>query len=250
MSKLCVINGASGGIGSSIACELSRDNDLYLLGRNEAKLKHIKNELQSVCNVEYSKVDVCQKNCLQHISDALKKQGRAVSCVVNSVGIVPVGGIMDISEEEWHQTLQVSFMSAVRLVKAFSPLMQEHGGSIVLINGVFAIQPDPNFVVSSAITGALRNFAKAVSKDLSKYKIRVNCILPGATKTDLWNGISQSLNTDLTELTQAISESNPLKRIANPEDISKAVSYLCSDSASYINGASLVIDGGSSMAMS
>ena len=176
-----------------------------------------------------------------------------MKALINCVGVVPIGSVLDVSENEWEKTFNVSFMSAVRLIKAFVPFMKKEGGSVVLINGVFAIQPDPHFVVSAAMTGALRNFAKAISKDLVQYGIRVNSILPGATKTKLWDSIAirlgEKLHISAEKLSTNVAESNPQKRLAHPSEIAHAVKFLCSDEASYINGTSMTLDGGASLAM-
>ena len=171
------------------------------------------------------------------------------SVLVNSTGIVPVGGVLTIEDEQWDDAIQVGLMSAVRLVKQLAPCMASQGGSIVLVNGAFAVQPHPDFVVSAVITGALRTFAKAISTDLAKNNIRVNSVLPGATQTALWDGISEATGVSVGDLLQEAATSNPLKRVATVNDIAHAVTYLCSPNASYINAASIIIDGGSTMSM-
>jgi NAD(P)-dependent dehydrogenase (short-subunit alcohol dehydrogenase family) len=182
------------------------------------------------------------------IAHNIKKQNFLVKVLINSVGIVPVGSLLDVKESAWQEAFQVSFMGCVNFIRNFSPLMKIHGGSIVIINGVLAIQPDPSLVVSAAVTGALRNFAKAISKDLIQYGIRVNSILPGATQTPLLENIASQLSlinkSTSKKIISNIVASNPLGRLATPKDIAHTTNFLCSKFASYINGAFIAVDGG------
>jgi len=248
--KIAVINGASGGIGSAIAEKLATDYHLILLGRNESKLKKLVHQIKTntpASQAEYVKVDFTDLTSIQKTADFLEVHKGNIKILVNSMGMVPVGMLHEVSEIDWENAIQVSLMSAIRLVKYFSPLMCEKG-SIVLVNGVLAIQSDAKFVISSTITGALRNFAKAISKDLSRRNIRVNSVLPGATKTNLWEEITKTLgkefNVSSEDLSNNIAKENPLLRIALPEDIANAVVFLTQDSSSYINGTMLTVDGG------
>ncbi|MCX7121991.1 MAG: SDR family oxidoreductase [Gammaproteobacteria bacterium] len=256
LQSYAVINGATGGMGSAIAQQLAQRFNLILLGRNEKSLQQLSEQIKKSSPeiiVHYFLVDMLKPDTLLAAANTIQKMGCLVKSLVNCVGVVPVGGVMEIEERQWHDTFQIAFMSAVNLIKYFSPMMQEKGGSVVIINGVFAIQPDANFVASAAVTGALRNFAKAISKDLIRYRIRVNSLLPGGTQTPLWDDIAidlgKKLNISAEHLSQSAAASNPLKRLAEPNDIAQAVNFLCSDEASYINGAFLTIDGGASLAM-
>lgn|SRR3990167_6466957 len=251
-----IINGATGGIGSVIAKYLASTHDLILLGRDEKKLQALSEKITydfSTTNVLYYCVDMLQPKTLIAAAEDIQLKKYSIGALIHCVGVAPVGGVLEIEDKKWHDTIQTSFMSAVYLVKYFSPMMQKMGGSIVIINGIFAIQPDANFVVSASITGALRNFAKAISKELISSRIRVNSILPGGTKTPLWNEIANTLgqrfNTSASKITQGAATSNPSKRLADPKDIAAAVRFLCSDDATYINGAFINIDGGASDAM-
>ena len=100
----------------------------------------------------------------------------------------------------------------------------------------------------------VRHFAKAISKDLIEKNIRVNSLLPGATETKLLDDVVKQLSAAVSvseqELFNDKTENHPLKRIAKPSDIANVANYLCSEEAGFINGASIVVDGGGSVAMS
>ena len=251
-----VINGSTGGIGSAIAKHMANHFNLILLGRDKKSLQNLSEEIKNIIPdtiVQYYMVDMLEPKTLAIAALAIEQQNIAIRALVNSVGVVPVGSLLDVDDKQWGDTFQIGFMSAVHLIKNFTPLMQKDGGSIVIVNGVLAIQPEANFIISSSVTGALRNFAKAISKDLSRYRIRVNTILPGGTLTSLWHEITyelgKKLNLTADELSQNIASNNPLRRLAEPSDIAHAANFLCSEAAAYINGAFLTIDGGGSLAM-
>ncbi len=251
---IAIIHGASGGIGSAIAKKLLPDFDLFLLGRNLQLLQQLRDELQIYrpkANIECYPLDITEMQDYIALANNLKEKKYYVAALVNCIGVVPIGTITEVKEEDWEMTFQVSFMSAVRFIKALAPLMYHKGGSIVLVNGVLALQPDPNLIISSSITGALRNLAKGLSKDLIQYGVRVNSVYPGATKTKLWRLIAEDFGKKLKmgaeQFTANVALSNPMKDLANPDDIANMVHYFCSAEARYINGSTVVIDGGACM---
>lgn len=245
MRKTAIINGATGGIGSATAKKLANDYDLILLGRNEDLLTQemysIK-ELTPHCNIDLVIIDCLQINSLNQLNNKLKNS-QNVNVFVNSTGIVPVGNIFQVEKKTWKEAFEVGFFATVELVKLISQYMIKDS-SIVLINGILAKQPEAKFIVSSAITAALQNFAKAASKDLIKNDIRINSVLPSATNTKLWHYVSKQLNVDNNIFIENLCSDLPLKRLLEPQEVADLITYLCSEKASYINGSSFVIDGG------
>jgi NAD(P)-dependent dehydrogenase (short-subunit alcohol dehydrogenase family) len=247
-----VILGAYGGMGSAIAERLASNGyNLVLLGRNAQRLSAVKSQLTASYAVQIADyvVDATDANAMAAVAEQVATECKHVTVLVNAVGRVPVGGVLEVTEEDWHSTLQTSLMSAVRLVTYFSPLLfEQHASSIILINGMLSLQPEPNFVISSTVTGAIRNFAKAISRDLSQHGVRVNLLNPGATATPLWEQVGEQIANkyalDRQQVAQQAQLNNPLKRIAEVEDIANAVEFLVSDKARYLNGVALSIDGG------
>lgn len=247
--QFAIISGASGGIGTAIAKKLAENYHLILLGRNASKLQSLIESLSKTnaqCQAQYHLVDFEEAQAVVRLEDKLKTYKGKVKALVSSAGVVPVGALKQVDEADWLKAFQISLMGAVRLVKHFSPLMPSES-SIVLVNGVLAIQPNPDLIISSAIAGALKNFAKAVSKDLITKSIRVNSVYPSATATPLLERIAATFGGEEVssqQVTENIAGDNPMKRIAQPSDVADAVSFLVSNEAQYINGASINIDGG------
>jgi 3-oxoacyl-[acyl-carrier protein] reductase len=256
--QFAVINGAYGGMGSAIARNLAESGySLILLGRNHDKLlscqRRLQDQLHENCCIVCYEVDVKNNQSVANAALSAMQNNYHIDVLVNSVGIVPIGNIQNVTEEHWENAIQTSLMSAIRLVKNFSPLMvRNRTGKIVLINGVLSRQPEPNLIISSTITGAINNFAKALSRDMGQHNIRVNTINPGATTTPLWDSVIKDLANTYQVAEETIAEQAkaqvPLGRIANVKDIANAVSFLCHENSHFINGAFITIDGGASIA--
>jgi NAD(P)-dependent dehydrogenase (short-subunit alcohol dehydrogenase family) len=124
------------------------------------------------------------------------------------------------------------------------PVMcKQRNGAIIITSSGHAFATYPNFSAYAATKGGELAFMRAVALDYARYGIRANCVIPGATETRLVNQyIDESENPEQTR--SRLLDSIPLRRLARPEDIARAVLFLASDFASYITGTSLAVDGG------
>ncbi len=253
-----VISGASGGIGGATAIKLaSLGYCLALLGRSSAKLKAVKKACMSINNnatVNIYPTDVTKTESIAATHKKVMEDFREIDLLVDSVGIVPVGTLLELTEADWEMAIATCLTGTVRIVSKFAKNMQKRGyGQIILINGILSIQPDPKFVVSSTITGAIKNFAKSISRDLGSYGVRVNVVNPGATKTPLLDVIidqfSQNSSQSVRTIEAQLEDGALLGRLALPEDVANVVAFLAAKESSYINGAFIQLDGGTSLAM-
>ncbi|EQM32948.1 SDR family oxidoreductase [Rhodococcus erythropolis] len=161
-------------------------------------------------------------------------------------------GFAAITDEEWASSFNLTFLSAVRTVRAALPeLIRRGGGSIVTISSVNAFLPDPTVIDYSAAKAALTNFSKSLSKELGGKGIRVNTVSPGPVQTELWlgkHGVASTLAKangsaadDIVESAAAGAETG---RFTFPEEVADLVLFLASDRAGNVTGADFVIDGG------
>ena len=166
-SKIAVINGAYGGIGKAIALKLSNDGyTLALMGRNIKKLESLRKEINNG-DIKIYAADTKEHDQIDRACIKILENFDRIDVLVNAVGIVPIGSLSEINQKVWKNAIQTCLLGQIHLVTSFSKSMRTaKSGSIILINGVLSIQPDPNFVVSSTLAGAINNFAKAISKDL------------------------------------------------------------------------------------
>lgn len=213
--------------------------------------------LQSGGAVTFVGVDLASVEGSTRLLEVAAVRGGGVDILVNNVGAVTpprTSGFAAITDEEWAASFNLTFLSAVRTVRAALPeLIRRGGGSIVTISSVNAFLPDPTVIDYSAAKAALTNFSKSLSKELGgQGGIRVNTVSPGPVQTELWLGkhgvastlakASGSAADDIVESAAAGAETG--RFTFPPEEVADLVLFLASDRAGNVTGADFVIDGG------
>jgi meso-butanediol dehydrogenase / (S,S)-butanediol dehydrogenase / diacetyl reductase len=152
--------------------------------------------------------------------------------------------VVDTEEEEWDRLYSVNLKGAFLCCKYVIPVMRKQGGgSIVIASSGHAFVTYPNSSAYAGTKGGLLAFMRGVALDYAADGIRANCIVPGATDTPMLRGYINSCSDPRAEEERIIA-SIPMRRLARPEDVAKAVRFLASDDASYITGTWLAVDGG------
>jgi NAD(P)-dependent dehydrogenase (short-subunit alcohol dehydrogenase family) len=167
-----------------------------------------------------------------------------VDVLVNNAGVSsPRASVQDLAEAEWHRVLGVNLHGHFYAAKYVVPhLVRTGGGAIVNTASVLAEATLPGGVAYSTSKAALIGFTKALAHDLGPVGIRVNCLLPGSTDTPMmWQGVAAEARAAV-EAEVAVNQ--PLRRVARPEEIARVALFLASDAASFMTGASVVVDGG------
>jgi NAD(P)-dependent dehydrogenase (short-subunit alcohol dehydrogenase family) len=163
-----------------------------------------------------------------------------------------VGGFLEISDQDWLDTFQLTFMAAVRTTRAAVPLMiAAGGGRIVSTVSVNAFLPDPAVIDYGAAKAALSNFSKALSKELGPSHIRVNTVSPGPVSTGLWlghGGVAETVAAagggEAADIAAHQATEAATGRFTTPAEVADLVLLLASDRSSNVTGADFVIDGG------
>jgi 3-oxoacyl-[acyl-carrier protein] reductase len=176
-------------------------------------------------------------------------QGNVINILVNNTGGPKGGAIKDAQPEEFLSAFNQHLICNHILTQATYPGMIESGyGRIINIISTSVKQPLPNLGVSNTIRGAVANWSKTLANELGQYGITVNNVLPGATNTARLQSIASIKANQSSETIQDVFDEMasevPMKRIAQSEEIAKAVAFLASQDASYINGVNLPVDGG------
>jgi 3-oxoacyl-[acyl-carrier protein] reductase len=153
------------------------------------------------------------------------------------------------SRGEYLKALETHLFASDELVKAILPSLKKNtGGRIVNIVSVTARIPLENLIVSNTIRGAMLNWSKTLSKELGQYNITVNNVLPGYTETErlteVIDGVSTKMGIAKNDYSKKLIDQIPLGRFGRPEEISSVISFLLSEKASFVNGASIPVDGG------
>ncbi len=234
--KVAIITGAAQGMGASHARKFIEEGaKVVLTDLNKEKGDALSAELGE--NALFVSQNVTSaEDWAKVVLEAEKAFGK-VDVLVNNAGITMAKSILQMTEEEYRRIVEINQISVFLGMKTVVPAMQKAGGgSIVNISSM-------NGLVAGAIgytdtKFAVRGMTKAAAIECANYGIRVNSVHPGVIATPM------VVQEDTKAAVEAFSKQIPLKRVAEPEEVSNLVLYLASDESSYSTGAEFVIDGG------
>ncbi len=235
--KKALLTGASGGIGKAIARELIASGaSVCLTGRNEGELLKLQNELGD--NADIIIADLSDHtNIISLVKEAEEKLG-GIDILVNNAGITKDNIFLRMSDEEWNDVIDINLNSTFKVTKAvIKGMVKRRYGRIINITSVIGVAGMAGQSNYSASKAAIIGMSKSLAQEVGSRSITVNCIAPGFIETNMTAGLSEARKEE-------ILKSIVVKRLGLPEDVSGAVSYLASDSASYITGQTIHINGG------
>ena len=237
-----VVTGGSRGIGEAIVRKLARaeNNIVFTYLNSEERAKNIQNELTGYgLNVEIYKANLANEeegtNLIKYV---VEKYGK-VDVLINNVGITSKKLLDQISLDEWNNTIQTNLNSVFYTSREVSKnMIHNKDGVIINISSVYGINGGSIESAYSASKAGIIGFTKSLAKELGPSNIRVNAIAPGAILTDM--------NNDLSEEEKAeVASEIPLNRWGEPNDVADVVEMVIK--CRYINGETIVVDGGWSL---
>jgi 3-oxoacyl-[acyl-carrier protein] reductase len=168
--------------------------------------------------------------------------------LVNNAGATKRGDFLDLADEEWKDGFDLKFYATMRLSRAAWKHLRASSGAIVNIIGVGGKTGNAEFTIGGAVNAALMNLTKALADRGVKDGIRVNAINPGSITTDRLQirikNFAKEHNIDVEEVVKQMPRSMNIARFGDPAEIARAVAFLASPQASYIQGSILDVDGG------
>ena len=250
-NRKAVITGGSKGIGKAIAERFAQEGiDIYLLASNESNLIKTADELKSKysVNILYHACDLkTAEGCASAITN-VQNNFKNFDILVFSAGATKSGDFLKQPIEDFEDGFALKFYSAVRLSKAFWPILVKNKGWVVSINGAMSHSPDPFFMVGGSVNAAFLNFSKALSKRGLIDGVNVNSINPGMTSTDRLITIIQS-NADREGISFDEAEKKALKnlglaRFGSSEEVAELTYFLCNPKMRHLTGTEINLDGG------
>lgn len=173
--------------------------------------------------------------------EAILKEKKKISVLVNNAGITRDGLMMRYSVEDWNAVLETNLRGAFLASQAvIRGMMKERKGSIIHVGSIVGITGNPGQAAYCAAKAGLIGLAKSMARELAPRNIRVNVVAPGFIETDMTHELTP-------EQKEAIFKAIPLGRIGKPEEIADAVVYLASPASQYVTGQTLIVDGGMGM---
>jgi NAD(P)-dependent dehydrogenase (short-subunit alcohol dehydrogenase family) len=240
-NEVVYITGASAGIGYATAelC-LKHGATVVITGRNKDNLDQAKQELLKISSsVVAHNVDVSIESEIDNSLEEIYKSFGKVDGLINNAPSIHTGKIVDLDLAAWRTNFKANLDAVFLATKKVLPWMQEaKKGSIVNVASVVGLKGVAYMSAYGAAKAGLINFTRATAIEAAPH-IRVNCVIPGAVMTSA----TERAIPD-SKLMEATVNTIPLKRIAQPSELAKPIAFLLSSDASFITGASLVIDGG------
>lgn len=235
--KIALVTGATRGIGRAVAEELV-SKGAFVIGTATSEKGA---DSISAYLGEKGKglvLNVADQASIDAVLEQIKQEFGDIDILVNNAGITRDNLLMRMKDEEWFDILQTNLSSVYHLSKAvLRTMMKKRFGRIINIGSVVGSMGNAGQTNYCAAKAGLIGFSKALAKEVASRGITVNVVAPGFIATDMTDVLSEELKNNL--LTQI-----PAGRLGEPKDIAKAVAFLASEDASYINGTTLHVNGG------
>jgi len=225
--KVAIVTAGGSGMGAGAARKLAEDGFHVAILSSSGKGEALAQELGGIGVTGSNQSNDDLKRL---VDQAVDRWGR-VDVLVNSAGHGPRAPLLDLSDEDWHQGMEVYFLNVVRPTRLVTPIMQEQkSGVIINISTFAAFEPDPVFPTSGVFRAGLAAYTKLFSDKYAAENIRMNNVLPGFI--------------DSLPEKEEFRTRIPMQRYGKTEEISDVVAFLASDGAGYITGQNIRVDGG------
>ncbi|MCH7751825.1 MAG: 3-oxoacyl-[acyl-carrier-protein] reductase [Planctomycetes bacterium] len=238
--QTALVTGASRGIGKAIALALGQAGaKVACIARNEEKLRETADAIASAGGtaVVYT-CDVTDSAAVQKVVDAVVEDWDQLDIVVNNAGITRDTLIPRMSDEDWDDVISTNLRSVFLFTRAASlVMMRRRSGRIINISSVSGIMGNPGQSNYSASKAGIIGLTRSVARELGSRKVTVNAICPGFIATEMTDALGPAVQDE-------VKKRVPAKRLGKAEEIADAVLYLASDSAAYLTGQILTLDGG------
>ena len=243
-NKTAVVTGASRGIGLAVAKKLASQgaNIAILYVGKEEEGENAKKEVEALgVKVGLYYCDVSSFNESKETVEKIIEEFGGIDILVNNAGIVRDKLVLKMEEADFDAVINVNLKGTFNMIKhTYTHFMKKRAGRIVNVASVVGINGNAGQANYSASKAGVIGLTKSVAKELAGRGVTANAVAPGYIITDMTNALSDKVK-------DAIEASIPMKKRGLPEDVANAISFLCSDDASYITGEVIRVDGGMAM---
>ena len=237
--KKILITGANGGIGEAVCNLLGERYEIYVLGRNEFKIKELCIKYKSIKGSFIC--DLNNENRISQIIKEINSNSVDFDILINNAGVTNDALFLRMDLEKWQKVIDINLKANFLLTSALSKnMIKKKWGRIINITSV--VGHTGNFGQSnySASKAGIVGMSKSIALELAKRNITVNCIAPGFIETSMTSVLSDSQR-------ESLIEKIPMGRIGSPEDVANCVEFLVSDKSKYVTGQTLHVNGGLAM---
>lgn len=241
--KKAIVTGAGQGIGKSIALKMAQEGaDIVIVEINPDTGIETCREVKELGRDAILKiVDVAKTLDVQMMVKEVLEQWKRIHILVNNAGFDRGATLLNVKEEDWDAVVDVHLKGTFNCIQAIAPHMIENRyGKIINISSIYGKTGGIAAISYSSAKAGIIGLTKSVARELGRYQINVNVVLPGLVLTPTISKMAEKYRN-------IIIENTPLRRMGQPEEIANVVSFLASDEASFMTGAAVEVSGGWNM---
>ena len=244
LNKHAVVTGAGSGIGKAVALLLAKQGaTVYVTDINLEQANDVVKEIVAAGGTAEAKVlDVSNQPNVEAAFGGLVR----LDILVNSAGVSHIGTAESTAEEDFDRLYRVNVKGVYNCLRSAMPLLRKAGGGVIVnMCSIAATVGIPDRFAYSMTKGAVYSMTLSTAKDYLKDKIRCNCVSPARVHTPFVDGfLKKNYPGKEQEMFEKLSKTQPIGRMAKPDEVAGLILYLCSDEASFITGCDYPIDGG------
>jgi len=243
--SVALVTGGGTGIGAAVARRLSDDGyDVTVTGRRPGPIEDVAAEIDGLAVVADTSVE---EDASRAVAETVERFGGLDALVLNA-GVGGVGSLLELEPKVFDEVLRTNVTGAFLTARAAIPHLLERRGAIVSVASISALRAAPESLAYCSSKAALAMLTQCIALDHGADGVRANCLCPGWVRTPMADSEVGSLGLDSREGGYAVATQDvPLRRPGEPEEIAAAVAWLLSDDASYLNGAVIPVDGGTTI---
>jgi len=251
-NKVALVAAASRGLGKATAMALAMEGaNVAIVARNAETLNSTADEIRKASGSKVLAVtaDLSQATAIEQMVITVEQELGLIDILVNNAGGPRAGRFTDVSDEDYIRAVELNLMSTIRMSRLVLPNMRTRGwGRIINITSISVKQPLPNLILSNTARAGVVAMAKTLAGQVAAEGITVNNICPGYVLTDRVKSLAQTnaaeLGKEPKEIIAQWESSIPARRLGKPEELGALITYLASEQAAYITGATIQMDGG------
>lgn len=246
-NKTAVVTGGGSGIGKAISTLFAKQGaNVFILDVDEKGGTAVAAEIvEGGMKAVYRKCSVAVKEEVDEVINSIAAASGKIDIVVNNAGIAHIGNAEQTTAADFERLLSVNIKGVYHVIQAAIPHLKKDGGVVLNMSSVAAMVGLADRFAYSTTKGAVAGMTLSFAKDYIPYNIRCNCISPARVHTPFVDGfIAKNYPGKEEEMFRKLSATQPIGRMAKPEEIAALALYLCSDEASFITGCNYPIDGG------
>ena len=241
--RKAIVTGAGQGIGRSIALKMAKEGaEVVIAEMNPDTGNQTVKEIEALGRKAlFISVDVANQKEVRAMVEQVLRAWKRIDILVNNAGFDRPGNLLKVKEEDWDAVLGVHLKGTLNCIQAIAPHMIENGyGKIVNISSVWGKSGAVSEICYSSAKAGIIGLTKSLARELGRYQINVNVVLPGFILTS-------TVSKMVEKYRNMIIENTPLKRGGQPEEVANVVAFLASDEASFMTGAMVEVSGGWNM---